>query len=100
MSSPAIHAERALNAANQADSRQADYYRQLLEARRQHVRRRLTLADAKLAKARLRDDPRTARCLLMSIRELKAERYEIFRLTTALDYRFPPTARSGFKQRQ
>ena len=99
VSSRAIGVGRALDAANQADTRQADYYRRLLDAQRDYVHRRLAKADAKLAKARLERDFGTARRVQMLIRELKKERQEIYRLTTALDYRFPPT-RIGIKQPQ
>jgi hypothetical protein len=91
--------DETLDAANRADSRQADYYRRIFDARQKHLHRRLVRADSRLTKARLSQDSRTAQRLQMLIRELKAERHEIYRLTTALDFRFPPSV-VGVNQRQ
>lgn len=91
MSRPATRAGRELDAANQADWEQARYYRRVLHARQKSLHQQLAKADSKLTKALHRNDSETAHHLLMLIRELKGERHEIYRLTTALDYRFPPS---------
>jgi hypothetical protein len=85
--------------ASQADLRQATYYRRMLRTRQKSLDHQLARADSRLTKARLSQDSQTAQRLQMLIRELKAERHEIYRLTTALDYRFPPSV-VGVNQRQ
>jgi ribosomal 50S subunit-associated protein YjgA (DUF615 family) len=91
MSRPAIRAGRALDVASQADSRQANYYRRMLRTREKSLNHQLAREDAKVTKALSRHDSQDAQRLLMLIRELRAERHEVYRLMTALDFRFPPS---------